>query len=573
MLPRLRYRDGAALWACERFTGLDRTPGAGPGALRDGWGLSFDGFPALRSADAGKRKTDASRRCRVGAYQYGRGADEWIFFDVDDGEDLLTVTYGGMADGAFLGVEGAHAPFARPVCVPFQDRLLVFPYKLALRTDVLGFTDDRGAIENPRDGDVWADAGGFTCYVYRGGSWAEDGPVVARMESRAVRSVRFRDGTYAGETAEANTIWSSGADWTYWFSVGDAVTISGASDPENNKTLIIREIDGACLRFYEHSFTVTETAETVTISRTVPDVDFACANENRVWGCAGQHLYASKLGDWRNWNVFDGLESDSFAVDVLAGGDFTACVSFLGYPVLFKRGAVYKVYGNRPGNFEVLGSACTGAVSNETLAVAGETLFYLSERGIMRYSGGIPVPVSGPLADFITGAEDAFGASDGRRYFFGYKDKVLYVRDTETGAWGKEVFPSKLAGACGGLAGAVFLTADGHRCGELDSGTALPDAFRAELSEADLGAFAAKYPAQLWLRMENSAAVTVAVRYDGGDWETVCTVSAGAMRVLTVGAPLRRCDRFALRFSGSGAWTLRAVGIAARRERNDRKGG
>ena len=73
--------------------------------------------------------------------------------------------------------------------------------------------------------------------------------------------------------------------------------------------------------------------------------------------------------------------------------------------------------------------------------------------------------------------------------------------------------------------------------------------------------------------MENAAPVTVAMRYDGGDWETVCTAAAGGKRVRAVGVPLRRCDRFALRFSGSGAWTLWAVGVALRRERNDRKGG
>lgn len=571
LLPRLRYRDGAAAWTCAAFSGIDRRPGAGPGALYDCAGLRADGFPALRSADFTKQKTDTARRCRVGAYRYGPGADDWLFFDHDGA--ALTAAYGAMAAGTVITVSGTGVPTAQAVCVPFQDRLLVFPWHLAFRTDVRGFTDDRAGLTGVAEGDVYADAAGANCYVYRGGGWVADGPVMERLDVAVQRSVTFQDGTFAGESAEANTIYSQGAAWADWFAVGDAVTVSGAADAGNNKTLVVREIDGAYLRFYEHSFTVTQTAQTVTLSRRVPELDFVCANENRVWGCAGQHIRASKLGDYRNFDVFDGLESDSWAVDVLEGGDFTACVSFMGYPVFFKRGAVYKVYGSRPGNFEVLGSACTGALNAETLAVAGETLFYLSARGVMAYSGGIPVPVSAPLGSLVTGAEDAFGASDGRRYLFSYRDKTVFAYDTETGQWLSETYPTALAGACRGLAGAVFLSADGYRCGVLGSGTALPDGFTAALRAADLGELTAKYPARLWLRMANEKAVTVAAAYDGGSWETLCTLAAGAERVVAVPTPLRRCSRFALRFTGSGAWTLHAAGLAVRRERNERKGG
>ena len=56
------------------------------------------------------------------------------------------------------------------------------------------------------------------------------------------------------------------------------------------------------------------------IARTVPDLSFLCENENRLWGCDGNTIYASKLGDIFNWNVYDGLETDSFAVDTGSAG-------------------------------------------------------------------------------------------------------------------------------------------------------------------------------------------------------------------------------------------------------------
>ena len=65
-------------------------------------------------------------------------------------------------------------------------------------------------------------------------------------------------------------------------------------------------------------------------------MDFICENENRLWGCKEDTIYSSKLGDPFNWNVFDGLSTDSYAVNVRIDGDFTACCSYLGYPVFFK---------------------------------------------------------------------------------------------------------------------------------------------------------------------------------------------------------------------------------------------
>ena len=83
----------------------------------------------------------------------------------------------------------------------------------------------------------------------------------------------------------------------------------------------------------------------ITIARTVPDLDYFCENENRLWGVKGKEIFACKLGDPFNWNVFSGLSTDSYSVATGTDGDFTAAVSYLGYPVLLKPDAIHKVYG------------------------------------------------------------------------------------------------------------------------------------------------------------------------------------------------------------------------------------
>ena len=178
------------------------------------------------------------------------------------------------------------------------------------------------------------------------------------MEAEWSGSVAIRDGAYAQEEAKANTICAEGADWAARFRAGDAVAISGcAVHPGNNKTAVIREIEGDELRFYENVFTIEEGGDSegaVTVKRSVPELDFICENENRLWGCKGDTIYACKLGDIFNWNVFDGLATDSYAVDVGSAGDFTGCCAYLGYPVFFKEEHIYKVYGSKPANFQVM---------------------------------------------------------------------------------------------------------------------------------------------------------------------------------------------------------------------------
>ena len=187
--------------------------------------------------------------------------------------------------------------------------------------------------------------------------------------------------------------------------MGDAVTISGCTkETYNNRTPIIREIseDKKTLRFYENTFRLPDGQEsitepgTVTLKRSVPDMDFVCTNENRVWGCKGDSIFASKLGDPYNWNVFDGLSTDAFSVESGTAGAFTACVSYLGYPCFFKEDKIFKMYGTIPTNFQLMSSAVLGVMkgSHKSLAVAGETLYYLSKVGIMAYSGGMPRCIS-----------------------------------------------------------------------------------------------------------------------------------------------------------------------------------
>ena len=73
--------------------------------------------------------------------------------------------------------------------------------------------------------------------------------------------------------------------------------------------------------------------------------------------------------------------------------------------------------------------------------------------------------------------------------------------------------------------------------------------------------------------MENAAAVTVKITYNGGALETVTTLAAGDKGTKYTPVPIRRCDRFGLQISTTGAWKLYSMEIETRAESTNRKGG
>lgn len=252
----------------------------------------------------------------------------------------------------------------------------------------------------------------------------EDEEEFGSLELTETRSCRFVNGTYAGQPAEQNTIETNGEAFN--FKVGDAVEIEGSSKEENNRTIVIQEIseDKKSLRFYEYSFTNNNSYEEITISRKVPDMDFFCESENRLWGCKGDSIYGSKLGDPFNRNVFAGLSTDSYFVEVGSAGDFTGAHSYMGYPIFFKEENIYKLHGSKPSNYQLITSASLGVEkgSHKSLAIAGEKLFYLSRVGVMLYGGGIPQDISLPLGD-----EQYKLSPEERRTFQEERGELTYV--------------------------------------------------------------------------------------------------------------------------------------------------
>ena len=296
-------------------------------------------------------------------------------------------------------------------------------------------------------------------------------------------------------------------------------------------------------------------------------MDFLCENENRLWGCKGDTIYASKLGDPFNWNVFDGLSTDSYAVDVGSAGDFTACVSYLGYPVFFKEENIYKVYGDRPSNFQVMGSASLGVEKGSHLspAIAGEVLFYLSRAGVVSYSGGIPQIISAPFG--TERYKNAVGGSDGVKYYVSMEhdgEFTLFVYDTRYGLWHKEDHLQAIG--FGWDQDLYFLSSDGTLWLNGNAREVPEDAVSegAVESAAEFADFVENSPnkkgtGKIQLRAELNAGATlkIEIQFDSdGSWELVSQLETAVKRSFYLPIIPRRSDHYRLKLTGSGDWKI-----------------
>ena len=397
------------------------------------------------------------------------------------------------------------------------------------------------------------------------------------------------DGTIYGESAVLNTIKCTGVTWSDYFKEGDAISMynqGGASGPFSTElTLVIREIDGNELHFYENSFpdyatwSITKsgndsTGPGVCFERKVPALTCMCENENRLWGCADGTIYASKLGDPFNFYVYDGLETDSWTVDTGSPGAFTGCISYLGYPTFFKERNIYKVYGSIPSNFEVIGAATLGiaAGSAASLAVAGETLFYHNRAGICMFTGGMPQPVTMAFGD--RRYKNASGGSDGLKYWVSMQDESdawhLFVYDTQRGMWHEEddTQATHFAWSEGNL---YYLDGEGRiritgTITEAPAGTTDEAAFDwwAEFTDATQGSPYKKGLSKLYVRaeLETGASLTVKLQVDSsGKWITPNggTIREATKRSYILAIVPQRADHYRIRLEGHGGCRVYSI--------------
>ena len=323
--------------------------------------------------------------------------------------------------------------------------------------------------------------------------------------------------------------------------------------------------------------TQTVAQGTITIERKMPVMDFIVESNNRLWGCrygtnndgdVVNEIYACKQGDFKNWNCFMNLSTDSYAASCGSDGQFTGAITHLGYPLFFKENCLHKVYGDYPANYQIQHTTCRGVQRgcHRSLAIVNETLFYKASSSVCAYDGSLPVEMSSALGEIRY--SDAVAGALGNKYYIDMMTADgkyhLFVFDTAKGMWHKE---DNLQVDCFcAFLGEMYAIdhSTKHIITMLGSGTkdSKKVPWMVETGLIGMSMPDMKYISRMLIRMslEIGSNVEVSIQYDSvGDWEYVAQMTVTSLRSFAIPVRLRRCDHFRIRIVGEGEGRIYSI--------------
>ena len=424
------------------------------------------------------------------------------------------------------------------------------------------------APENPANGAYWLDVSGeqhaLKVYSSATGVWSTVATTYVKISSTGI-GAQF--GQYDGVQLSGivkNGVKDLNGSAIVWAKGDDYIVVVGILDASVTQTAA----DGA-----------------VKVERSVPDMDFVIESGNRLWGCkygyadgkTVNEIYASKLGDFKNWNCFMGISTDSYAASCGTDGQWTGAITHLGYPLFFKENCLHKVYGTFPSNFQIQTTTCRGVQkgSGGSMAIVNEVLYYKSRGGVCAYDGSLPTEISAAFGDEFY--SDAVGGGHRNKYYLSMKDSggtwCLFVYDTRLGTWHKEDATHAEAW-CSCQDEMYYIDASDKKIRTvLGRGTkdTSPISWMAETGTIMALTTSSNYPerisnkkfvGRMLIRMSLDAGATmqVYIQYDSsGVWEKLWDMTGKNLRTFSFPVRPHRCDHFRLKFTGTGGAKIYSI--------------
>ena len=309
----------------------------------------------------------------------------------------------------------------------------------------------------------------------------------------------------------------------------------------------------------------------------IPDLDYICESNNRLWGCSyadvdgklTNEIRCCALGDFRNWYRFEGTSMDSYVLSVGSDGPFTAAYNLRGMPLIFKEDYLHKITGTQPSNFTLNTIKCRGVQDGSwrSLATVNELLYYKARGDVMAYDGATPYSVSEKLGSMRH--YDAVGGAYRDKYYICMRDenvrRHVYVLDTAKGLWHKEDESNvtAMAQADGDLILAIE-HANGtwlHTVGN-DSKTVEVFPWSVTFGTFGYAYERAKYLSRFNIRaqLEAGSEMSFEIQYDSnGKWEKMGIMRAKMLQTFTLPVIPRRCDHCQIRISGVGKVSIYSI--------------
>ena len=364
--------------------------------------------------------------------------------------------------------------------------------------------------------------------------------------------------------------------WSYIQGTG-VVTFSSAPAAGTNNITIAYTYTDLAINTRTAAFLVSVPKKTLAEDNTkttlqtmrVPEMDYVIECKNRLWGCKygtvdGENLneiYASALGDFTNWKIFEGISTDPYAASVGSDGPWTGAINYLGYPTFFKEDRIHRVAVSSIGAHEISEIVCDGVQpgSAKSLGVVNGMLYYKSNANVCIYQGGIaPTSISAALGDVHY--TDAVAGVIGDDYYISMKNSAgewnLFCYDSKRGLWIRQddlqvIQFAAVSEELYALTANKEIIAIRGTTGELEDHV---DWY------GESGVMYYQYPDKKYvsrynfrLQMEKGARIRVFLEYDSsGRWEKMGEIISESLRTVTLPIRPRRCDHLRIRIEGRG---------------------
>lgn len=301
----------------------------------------------------------------------------------------------------------------------------------------------------------------------------------------------------------------------------------------------------------------------------VPDMDYICALNNRLWGCSNEErtIYASALGMPDDFETLDGAATDYFAVAVGTPGPFTGCCAMNNNVLFFKEHTIHKIMGSFPAEYSLYTYDIYGTSESNGLSAinANGTVIYVSEGGISTYTGSSGGKLSSDLG--AGNMYDAVAGYNGEKYILhftdGNGDPKTYSFDTRYGMWIEKDYGKVMGFAHLQEHEYVLVDQDGtNAVYMIDSGNPLADDWMITFKPyLQLDSFNKKRYQHLLFRMELPLGSTIQaeIKSDNGRWIPVARAAGKKDRAMDFVVRTPRTDKIQLRLTGEGPMAILAM--------------
>lgn len=323
--------------------------------------------------------------------------------------------------------------------------------------------------------------------------------------------------------------------------------------------------------------TVTFAMTSMDTTHGLPDFDYICSAQNRLWGVADNTIFCSKQGEP---DIFDGdmgYVSSPYWVEVASEGKFTGCIAFGTAVLFFKEDRVYKLLGETAITYEMVEYVIDGVKDgcHKSMQVINDTLYFMSRKGVMQYNGSYNQQIGLNLGDYDY--RDAVGGYDGFHYFLSAKlngNGVTFTYDLRKGIWLKDEDTY-----CSGFgyfgshfyrlenSGDLYTDDETQTAHTKTGGNDWSMTFKPfyETSTGKYNStsvlFSYKKHSKIVMRVELGDKSTLKVEHKTDDqrWEEVARLVKKPRGVRVIALPITRDDAYQMRISGTGECAILGI--------------